>query len=62
MAGGGAAAYELLELRRHSLAIDEKNNVNMMRDGMRQERDGFAHLHDLVQSVVGMTNEELFDW
>lgn len=23
---------------------------------------GFAHLHDLVQSVVGMTNEELFDW
>ena len=25
----------LLELRRHSLAIDEKNNVNMMRDGMR---------------------------
>jgi hypothetical protein len=35
----------MLEMRRHTLAIDERSNVNMMRDGMRLMITGIEMLN-----------------
>lgn len=44
----------LLEMRRHSLALDEKSNVNMMRDGMRLLISGM----EMVNTKMGLLDLE----
>jgi hypothetical protein len=44
----------LLEMRRHSLAQDEKSNVNMMRDGMRLLITGI----EMVNNKIGILDLE----